>query len=207
MKNKQCMSVILDIFVLQLLKESLAVLSVGNLCDENGDLYEWPPGRPSYLIKSGRNIVFLNRQPHPLGCPKRANNISQKPVLWVNGSRHVLWATTSQKWKQTDQNGFKYSRKERRQGDLPVRQTSLQLTWPIPPPAPPPSAHPPAKLASTAQFIHSFAQGPELRSIQVCRRTKVTRAPCRNESWRSGGQNENCRKIWRHGNNRPQGSQ
>ena len=51
----------------------------------------------------------------------------------------------------------------------------------IPPPAIPPSAHPPAKLTSNraggkAQCIHSYPKDP---NCEVCRRTKVTRAPCR----------------------------
>ena len=118
----------------------------------------------------GETSIFKPTTTSPWLSQARKQHFT-KPVLWVNGSRHVLWATTSQKWKQTDQNGFKYSRKER-QGDLPVRQTSLQLTWP----------HITASTSSfrasfgktcfeqsreTAQFIHSFAQRPELRSMQA----------------------------------------
>ena len=41
----------LDMFVeVQVLKESPAVLSLGNLCEERGCSYEWHPGQPSFLI-------------------------------------------------------------------------------------------------------------------------------------------------------------
>ena len=47
----------LDIFVqVQFLNESPAVLSLGELCQENGYPYEWHPGQSSYLLKNGRTI-------------------------------------------------------------------------------------------------------------------------------------------------------
>ena len=46
----------LDMFVqVQSLKESPAVLSLGNLCEENSYSYEWHPGQPSHLLKNGNS--------------------------------------------------------------------------------------------------------------------------------------------------------
>ena len=47
-----------------------------------------------------------------------------------------------------------------------------------PPPALPPSAHPPQHVLQTKQETH-FPKHPK---CEVCRRTKVTRAPCKDNS-------------------------
>ena len=61
----------------------------------------------------------------------RMNGIpTTRPKLWMIGSRHELWATmSSNTWIQNCQNGFNHPRKDP-QGDLQVRKTTLQLTWP-----------------------------------------------------------------------------
>ena len=111
----------------QILKESPAVLSLGNLCGEIGYSCEWHPGQPSCVTKNGRHIECKTDSHIPMDVPSVQAAIT-RPELLVTGSRHKLWATTSYKWRQSYQNGFNPSRKDR-QVERQVRQTSLQLTW------------------------------------------------------------------------------
>ena len=41
----------------QLLNETLAVLSCGRLCEEHGDIYEWASGQRPHLTKNGERIL------------------------------------------------------------------------------------------------------------------------------------------------------
>ena len=60
----------LDMFVqVQALKESLAVLWLGKLCEANGYSFEWHPGQPFHLIKNGRNIECKTDNHIPLVVP------------------------------------------------------------------------------------------------------------------------------------------
>ena len=98
-----------DMFVeIQLLKESTAVLSLENLYEENGYLYELHPSHPSYLIKNGTQ----SREQPTTTSPWLSQACKQpitRPELRVTGSRHELWATMTYKWKLTYQNGFSTS--------------------------------------------------------------------------------------------------
>ena len=111
-----------------MLKESPAVLSLGILCEENGfSNDEWHPGQPSYLTKNGRTSNVKQTTTHPW-LFQACQHLVTRPVLWVNGSRHELWATTGDVWKQNHQNGSQPFT-EALAKDRQVRQTSLQVTW------------------------------------------------------------------------------
>ena len=48
----------LDLFVtVQILDDTLAVLSLGKLCDEHGFSYEWASGKLPRLTEQGKNIL------------------------------------------------------------------------------------------------------------------------------------------------------
>ena len=120
------------------------------------------------------------RKPTATSCclSQACKQLMTRPELWVTGSRHKLWATTSWKWKQIYQNGFNHSRKDWR-GDLQFWHVS-PADVDIPPPALP-SAPPPAKPTSNKAWgKHNssthFCKDP---NCEVCRRPKVTRAPCK----------------------------
>ena len=86
----------LDVFgQCQLLKESPAVLSLRNLCEEHGSSCEGHPGQPSFLIKTWKNIECKTDNHIPLVVPGVQSNRTQRPKLWATGSPHKLWATTS----------------------------------------------------------------------------------------------------------------
>ena len=89
---------------------------------------------------------------------------------------------------------------------LQVRQASLQLTW---------TYHrqhfllrilqqnrPQTKQEESTSFSLIFrTTRPELRSMQT---HEICESATKKKSWRSSGQTENCRKIWRHDHSRPQ---
>ena len=96
---------------------------------------------------------------------------NSKPKFWTIGSRHKL--TTNNVWKHNYQNGFNHSRKD--------RQTYLRLTWPY-------------RLEQfllprilQQNLVRSELEEstidsrvfPKTPNCFACRRTKVTRAPCR----------------------------
>ena len=76
----------LDMFAqVQLLKESPAVLSLRNLCEEYGSSCEGHPGQPSFLIKS----LQLTWQYHP-ALPPSAHP-PEKPASKQSGGMHNLF--------------------------------------------------------------------------------------------------------------------
>ena len=126
--------------------------------------------------------------------------------LCVTGSRHKLWATTSWKCKQIYQNGFNHSRKDWR-GDLQFWHV-CPADVDIPPPALL-SAPPPAKPTSNEAWgKHNssthFCKDP---NCEVCRRPKVTRAPCKRNPDDWSDRIEIAARFGDTKNSRPQGSQ
>ena len=131
-----------------------------------------------------------------------------RPKLWKNGSRHQLWATTSDVWKRKYQNAFNHSRQHWR-GDFKFDRSISSGCG--------------NTTSSNSSFSRILQQNlfqthqeestmyslifPKDPNCEVCARTKVTRAPCRRKSWPPGGQSKKCRKIWRYDHSRPQGSQ
>ena len=79
------------------------------------------------LQKNGRTIDCKTDKHMPFVVPQ-CKQPNTTPKFWANGRRHKLWATMSDVRKQNYRNGFNHSRKDW-QGNLPVRQTYLQLTW------------------------------------------------------------------------------
>ena len=154
------------------MQESPAVLSLGDLCEENGYSYEWHPGQPSYLIKNGRNI----------GC--RTDNHMLLVVPSVKAADHKTKALCDR--KQTRIVGDHELREETEflEGLQPFTEgltkgssssTDLSSVVEIPP------AHTSSKptLNNSGRkhnVITHFSKHP---NCEVCRRTKVTRAPCR----------------------------
>ena len=65
----------LDLFVtVQLLKETLAVLSLGKLCEEHGYSYEWVSGQKPHLTKQGKKIHGKTDNFVPLVVPGLSTN-------------------------------------------------------------------------------------------------------------------------------------
>ena len=60
----------LDIFLtLKVLENTLAVLSLGKFCDENGYSYEWINGQKPHLIKNGTRIICNTENFVPIVVP------------------------------------------------------------------------------------------------------------------------------------------
>ena len=124
----------------QLLKESLAVLSLGKLCEEKPNT---------------------------------------RPKLWATGSRHKLWTTTSDVWKQTYLNGFNHSRKDWR-GDLQVRHASS--SW---------RGHTTFRASSSKHYFNQIRR--KARIVNSFPKIRIAKCSCESamqrNSWRSGGPN------------------
>ena len=118
--------------------------------------------------------------PNPLPCLSQAcKQPVTRPALWVTESRHELWATMSK-------SGSRFTRMA---STIHGKMTSGLLSstdvppadMEIPPLTLPLSAHPPVQLTSNRagrkhNLVTHFPKDP---ICEVCRRTKVTRAPCR----------------------------
>ena len=88
----------------------------------NGYSDEWHPGLPSYLFKNGKT----SSEPKTtfLWWSQTCKQPNTRPKLWRTGSRHKLWATT------TDVRETKITRMASTiHGGVQVRKTYLQLTW------------------------------------------------------------------------------
>ena len=67
----------LDIFLtMKVLEISPAVLSLGNLCDENGYSYEWINGQKPHLIKNGIRIICNTENFVPIVVPGLSSSSS-----------------------------------------------------------------------------------------------------------------------------------
>ena len=67
----------LDIFLtLKVLDNTPAVLSLGNLCDENGYSYEWINGQKPHLIKDGIRIICNTENFVPIVVPGLSSSSS-----------------------------------------------------------------------------------------------------------------------------------
>ena len=159
---------VINMFVqFQKLKESPAVLSLGTLCEENGYSNKWHPGLPSYLIQNGKKVDCKTDNHIPLIVP----NVQATEHQTVSSGRPEADTSCGPERLQPFMEGLT------RGGDRQVRQIYLPLTWP---------SHfqrflLPQILLQTIQkeitmYSFIFPKGP---NCEVCRRTKVTRAPCR----------------------------
>ena len=60
----------LDMFLtMKVLDNTLAVLSLGKLCDENGYSYEWMNGQKPHLIMDGIRIIYNSENFVPIVVP------------------------------------------------------------------------------------------------------------------------------------------
>ena len=87
----------LDIFLtLNVLENTPAVLSLGKLCDENGDSYEWINGQKPHLIKDGIREICNTENFVPIVVPGLSSS-SSKEFLEIVGNGKL----TGSVWKET----------------------------------------------------------------------------------------------------------
>ena len=102
-------------------------------------------------------------------------------MLWVTGSKRELLATMHELQVETELPEWlqPFTEGVRRGSSSSTDVSPADVA--IPPPALSPSTHPPAKPSSKrAREEHNlFTHFPTDPNGEVCRRTKVTRAPCR----------------------------
>ena len=87
--NDEAQVYVLDLFVtMQLLDDTPAVLSLGKLCDQHGNIFEWVSGKHPRLTKQGKNIAckteisylwsFLDCRVHLLHRHRRTRQVHQQ---------------------------------------------------------------------------------------------------------------------------------
>ena len=170
----------LDMFVqVQWLKESPALLSLGKLCEENGCSYAWHPGQPSYFIKNGKNIECRTVKHIRLVVPGVQATEHQTKAL--EERKRTPAVGDHQRSAETKIPEWLLLVKKNWRGDLQVRQTYLQWTWPyhlqqfLLPRTLQENLFRTNKEESTIRWLIF----PKSSNCEDCRRTKVTRAPCR----------------------------
>ena len=135
----------------QVLKESPAALSLENLFEENGCSCERHPGKPSYLIHSGRQIECKIDENIPLVVPgvqatehhtKALGD--RKPAQAVEDHERRV-ETKLPEWPQQFTEGL--TRGSSSSTDVPLADGAIQ------PPALPPSAHGPTPRRSETNGV------------------------------------------------------
>ena len=71
----------LDIFLMKVLENTPAALSLGKLCDENGYSYEWINGQKPHLIENGIRISCNTENFVPIVYPDLSNSSSGSDSL------------------------------------------------------------------------------------------------------------------------------
>ena len=153
--------------------------SLGKLVEEHGYWYEWHAGQPSCLIKHGGTMESKTDSHIPLVVPDMQATDHQTRALGDRkqtravGARAQQVETEMQKWLPPFTEGLtgEIVKFDRRSPHLDVE---------IPPPALPLSAHRPVNPTSNRagrkhNLFNDFAKD---QNCEVCRRTRVTRAPC-----------------------------
>ena len=150
---------------------------------------------------ASKTAIISHREEH------RVQN-TVPPMLWATASDHQSWATTSEKSgnRNTRMVCFIYSRWDWR-GDLQVRQTYLQWTWP--------DHLQQFLLLRPAKPFWNKSKGKDIKftlfakdlECEVCKMHESNWCALQNKSWRSSGQNRDCQEIWVYHQSIPQSYQ
>ena len=107
----------LELFVtVQIHDDTLAVLSLGKLCEEHGYSYEWTSGQKPQLTKTVKNSVQYGTL-RAYCCSRivdRFLKLERKFVLHIVTARHVWWYPSSPASQRSDDT---HARASRNRGD------------------------------------------------------------------------------------------
>ena len=174
----------LHIFVtVQLLKDTPAVLSLRKVCKEHGDTYEWPSGREPRLTKKGKQTFckteFVPRVVPGLSSsstttssstsPPQDLSISLDPANTRNheGLREPVAKKLLETGARVFLNGWRDFTENLKIVETPAAAEMSHDSDP----------ERPLKVASRKHSI--YAHISKDRTCEVCKRTKITKAPCR----------------------------
>ena len=86
----------LDIFLtMKVLENTLAVLLLGKLCDENGNSYEWINGQKPHLIKNGIRMICNTENFVPFVVPGLSSSSSGSSSTSKTPSRQESHSSSS----------------------------------------------------------------------------------------------------------------
>ena len=184
---------------MQLLDDTPAVLSLGKLCEANGNTYEWASGQKSHLTKQGKKILcktenFLHFVVLGLsskfwcqlvfyiataGLIKYIFKSSNRATCRWGTRKLARYTKNPTKRKKGTTDGASGNRLRDIPDWLQEFTENLEDTE-VPAPAhmsPDSDSERPTKVASRKHRIYTHL--PKDRNCEVCLRTKITRTPCR----------------------------
>ena len=182
-----------DLFVtVQLLEDTLAVLSLGKLCEEHGYSCEWVSGQKPRLTKQGKNILCKTEDIVPLVVPGLSSNSgtrSSSTSLPQDSSSTSSSPATErsddgapENWRDTPKTQYKRKRDNDfetfRNGHRSSHKISkIQRCLH-------PRTFPMTQIRNGLQKWHPrstdfLTHFPKVRNCEVCLRTEMTRASCR----------------------------
>ena len=201
----------LDLFVtVQLLEETLAVLSFGKLCEDNGYSYKWVSGQKPRLTKEVKISICKTDNFVPLVVFRVIHQFWKHFVVYIatkrlveRGSGNVLWKQLAIRFKFIFKSSFRGEvtewhpetgaipqnpRKNRRNSDDPLAdlpEWSEEFTDNLEDTVLRTQIrNVPRKYQQNQGSTVFIGTLPKDRHCEICQRTKITRAPCRK---RTGG--------------------
>ena len=167
-----------------LLEETLAVLSLGKLCEEHGYTYEWASGQKPHLTKDGKNILCKTENYVPSVVPglSSSSSKSSSSTSPPQDSSTSLNPANSRSNEEAPGNWRVEAAGNSSEGlpkwlvdftenleivDMPA---AANISYDSDPERP-------VKVAPRKRsFCTHFLRDP---NCEVCKRTKIIRAPCR----------------------------
>ena len=176
----------LDLFVtVKLLQDTLAVLSLGKLCEDHGHSYHWTSGQKPQLIKDGRRIKCSTENYVPIVVPGLSNGSSSSATPTSPTSVPQEAAVPTLHPAPTRSESTSSTVRGSPSHDLPEWSAERRILWmkvfQLE------GTHPRVLLVSQLQSReekvisgkHSiYTPFPKNRNCDIRMRTKVTRAPC-----------------------------
>ena len=192
------------IVTVQLLDDTRAVLSLGKLCDEHGYTHECVSGKQPRLTKQGKNFLCKTENFVPMVLPGLSSSSSTSP------SQDSLSTPTSTSSSPGSERSDElapgnWSRNPARDSENSSGRLRDLSEWleeftenleDTEMPAPAHISHDSDSERSTkvASRRHSiYTHFPKDTNCEICKRTKMTRAPCRR---RTGEAVPRAEKVW-----------
>ena len=167
----------LRIFVtVQFLEDTPAVLSLGEHCKEHGYTCEWPSGREPRLTNNGKQTFCKTENFVPLvvaglQLPPRHRLRRIHPVPWTQQIREGAAGNCGELVAGPCNEGIPEWLEDFTENLEDSEVSSLAIT------SQDSDSERPTKVATGMHRIYSHL--PKDRNCEVCKRTKMTRAPCR----------------------------
>ena len=160
----------------ELLEDTLPVMTSGNFCEEHGCTYEWASGQNPHLMNDGKKIQYKNENFVPVVVPglSSSSSSSSSSTSFPQDSSSSLNPPNSRRNEGAPGNSLQNlpewledSTDNLEDSDVPALASISHDS----------GSEPPRKAAPKKHGIHTHFLKD--RNSEVCKRTRMTRAPCR----------------------------